>query len=93
MLEALVPNATVTGGPWYTDNEFDTEFIKLLKQACLKFIQNEVRLLFHLPVNNIEGVARAFRKARTTPGCCILYRTSRCIRRPAPCGNFSSKVE
>jgi len=30
----------LTGGPWYTDNELDTQFIELLSRACLKFIQD-----------------------------------------------------
>jgi len=30
----------LTGGPWYTDNELDTEFIKLLSTACLHYIRD-----------------------------------------------------
>ncbi|KAF4574763.1 34-kDa subunit of RNA polymerase III (C) [Pleurotus pulmonarius] len=41
MLEGLEPSIALTGGPWYTDNEFDTEFIKLLKSASLRFIQEQ----------------------------------------------------
>lgn len=40
----LEPSTAVTGGPWYTDNELDTEFIKLLSSACLKFIREKVCL-------------------------------------------------
>ncbi|KAJ3557046.1 hypothetical protein NM688_g1683 [Phlebia brevispora] len=36
----LEPSTEVTGGPWYTDKELDTEFIKLLSAACLKFIRD-----------------------------------------------------
>lgn len=43
MLEHLEPSVALTGGPWYTDNELDTEFIKLLSTACLRFIQDNVR--------------------------------------------------
>ncbi|KAI0086075.1 RNA polymerase Rpc34, partial [Irpex rosettiformis] len=42
MLFHLEPSAEMTGGPWYTDKELDTEFIKLLSQACLKFIADRV---------------------------------------------------
>lgn len=42
MLYHLEPSVDVTGGPWYTDNELDTEFIKLLSSACLRFIRDRV---------------------------------------------------
>ena len=42
MLYDLEPSSTITGGPWYTDNELDTEFIKLLMDACMKFIREKV---------------------------------------------------
>ncbi|EPQ51929.1 hypothetical protein GLOTRDRAFT_123048 [Gloeophyllum trabeum ATCC 11539] len=40
MLAHLEPSVELTGGPWYTDNELDTEFIKLLCTACLRFIRD-----------------------------------------------------
>jgi DNA-directed RNA polymerase III subunit RPC6 len=42
MLEGLEPSIALTGGPWYTDNELDTEFIEHLRGACLKFIRDVV---------------------------------------------------
>ncbi|EIN14515.1 RNA polymerase Rpc34 [Punctularia strigosozonata HHB-11173 SS5] len=42
MLYHLEPSVELTGGPWYTDNELDTEFIKLLSSACLRFIKDRV---------------------------------------------------
>ncbi|KAI0646594.1 RNA polymerase Rpc34 subunit-domain-containing protein [Trametes meyenii] len=41
MLENLQPALALTGGPWYTDKELDTEFIKLLSDVCLKFIREK----------------------------------------------------
>ncbi|OSX58243.1 hypothetical protein POSPLADRAFT_1185100 [Postia placenta MAD-698-R-SB12] len=41
MLFHLDPSVEMTGGPWYTDNELDTEFIKLLCSACLRFIREK----------------------------------------------------
>ena len=43
MLAHLEPSVELTGGPWYTDNELDTEFIKLLSTACLHYIRDCVR--------------------------------------------------
>ncbi|EPS93718.1 hypothetical protein FOMPIDRAFT_1170252 [Fomitopsis schrenkii] len=40
MLYHLDPSVEMTGGPWYTDNELDTEFIKLLCSACIRFIRD-----------------------------------------------------
>ncbi|TDL14995.1 hypothetical protein BD410DRAFT_756850 [Rickenella mellea] len=41
MLAHLEPSVDITGGPWYTDKELDTEFIKLLSSACLRFIRDK----------------------------------------------------
>ncbi|KAI6003441.1 RNA polymerase Rpc34 subunit-domain-containing protein [Pisolithus orientalis] len=38
MLAHLEPLVELMGGPWYTDNELDAEFIKLLSSACLHYI-------------------------------------------------------
>lgn len=45
MLAHLDPSVELTGGPWYTENELDTEFIRLLSTACRSFIRDRVRLL------------------------------------------------
>lgn len=51
MLSHLQPSVEITGGPWYTDNELDTEFIKLLSGAVLHYIKDRVRLpAFFLPL-------------------------------------------
>ncbi|KAI1790131.1 RNA polymerase Rpc34 subunit-domain-containing protein [Ganoderma leucocontextum] len=40
MLAHLEPSVELTGGPWYTDKELDTEFIKLLSDVCLKIVRD-----------------------------------------------------
>ncbi|KAI9061468.1 RNA polymerase Rpc34 [Trametes sanguinea] len=40
MLVNVQPAVELTGGPWYTDKELDTEFIKLLSDVCLKIVQD-----------------------------------------------------
>jgi DNA-directed RNA polymerase III subunit RPC6 len=42
MMAHLEPSVELTGGPWYTDNELDTEFIKLLCSACLRYVRERV---------------------------------------------------
>ncbi|KAF9468953.1 RNA polymerase Rpc34 [Collybia nuda] len=39
MLEGIIPSVTLTGGPWYTNHELDTHFIRHLTEACLKIIR------------------------------------------------------
>lgn len=36
MLYDLVPSRDVTGGPWYSDQEFDFEFVEALRQFLMK---------------------------------------------------------
>ncbi|KXN87880.1 putative DNA-directed RNA polymerase III subunit rpc6 [Leucoagaricus sp. SymC.cos] len=56
MLEGLEPSIALTGGPWYTDNELDTEFIQHLTDACYKFIRD---LTFPKRKEGIEGALYA----------------------------------
>lgn len=45
MLFHLTPSVEVTGGVWYTDNEFDTPFVKILLDHIYGYIANRVRLI------------------------------------------------
>jgi len=40
MMANLEPSVEITGGPWYTDNELDVEFIRMLSSACLQYIRD-----------------------------------------------------
>jgi len=40
MLANLIPSEEVTGGTWYTDQEFDAEFIEGLSRTALRFIES-----------------------------------------------------
>ena len=39
MLYDVTPSAEISGGPWYSETELDTEFIKLLCDICEKFVE------------------------------------------------------
>ncbi|CAI5949356.1 unnamed protein product, partial [Closterium sp. NIES-64] len=56
MLYELEPSREVTGGAWYTDAEFDAEFISALRQLCLTHIVK-------LGGDTLEGVVEAVRRA------------------------------
>lgn len=39
MLASLAPSVELTGGAWFSDNELDSEFIRILSMSCLQFIK------------------------------------------------------
>ena len=43
MLYDLTPDESVTGGAWYSDQDFESEFVQVLNQQCLKFLEQKVR--------------------------------------------------
>jgi len=42
MLHDLTPDESLTGGAWYSDQDFESEFVEVLSQHCLKFLQQKV---------------------------------------------------
>ncbi|XP_064602738.1 DNA-directed RNA polymerase III subunit RPC6-like isoform X2 [Liolophura sinensis] len=41
MLYNLEPDRTVTGGAWYSDQDFESEFVEVLNQQCFKYLQQK----------------------------------------------------
>mmetsp|Transcript_8655 Transcript_8655/g.23255 ORF Transcript_8655/g.23255 Transcript_8655/m.23255 type:complete len:285 (-) Transcript_8655:628-1482(-) len=41
MAYELEPSRELTGGAWYTENQFDAAFIDALRDACMQFIQRK----------------------------------------------------
>lgn len=41
MLYNLEPDASVTGGAWYSDQDFEAEFVDILNQQCFKFLNQK----------------------------------------------------
>mmetsp|Transcript_31278 Transcript_31278/g.99768 ORF Transcript_31278/g.99768 Transcript_31278/m.99768 type:complete len:291 (+) Transcript_31278:254-1126(+) len=41
MLFELEPSREITGGAWYTEHEFDSEFIEVLRDMCHRYIVKE----------------------------------------------------
>lgn len=44
MLAHLEPSVDITGGPWFSENELDTEFIEELCNVVHRFISSKVLL-------------------------------------------------
>ncbi|GAA6052220.1 hypothetical protein JCM3770_000803 [Rhodotorula araucariae] len=40
MLAGIQPSVELTGGPWFTDNELDTELVDMLKKVVFKFLND-----------------------------------------------------
>ena len=38
MLFELEPDHSVTGGAWYSDQDFESEFVEILNQQCYRFV-------------------------------------------------------
>lgn len=45
MLKGLEPAIELTGGPWYTDNAWDTAYVENNMKAILMHIQDLVSLI------------------------------------------------
>ena len=45
MLFELEPDRSVTGGAFYSEQEFESEFVDILTSQCHKFLQNKVSIL------------------------------------------------
>eukprot|EP00271_Cylindrocystis_brebissonii_P005068 TRINITY_DN17008_c0_g2_i1.p1 TRINITY_DN17008_c0_g2~~TRINITY_DN17008_c0_g2_i1.p1 ORF type:complete len:210 (-),score=47.15 TRINITY_DN17008_c0_g2_i1:119-748(-) len=59
MLAELEPSREITGGAWYSDQEFDSEFIGVLREQILEYIRKEA------PVT-LEQVADRVRRSGVT---------------------------
>lgn len=42
MLAELTPDESVTGGAWYSDQDFESEFVEILNDHCYKFLEQKV---------------------------------------------------
>lgn len=42
MLFNLQPDQSVTGGAWYSENHFESEFVEILNQQCYRFLQHKL---------------------------------------------------
>ena len=46
MLSELTPDESVTGGAWYSDQDFESEFVEILNDHCYKFLEQKVCCVF-----------------------------------------------
>lgn len=41
MLYNLEPDKSLTGGAWYSDQDFESEFVGILSQQCFRYLQQK----------------------------------------------------
>lgn len=58
MLYNLEPDRSVTGGAWYSDQDFESEFVEVLNQQCFKYLEQRVSPVKTDTVLNISSVKR-----------------------------------
>jgi len=44
MLYGVQPDRSVTGGSWYTDQDFDSQFVDTLIMMCHRFLEQKVHV-------------------------------------------------
>jgi len=44
MLYNLEPDQSLTGGAWYSDQDFESEFVEILNQQCFSFLQQKAEM-------------------------------------------------
>jgi len=52
MLFDVEPDRSVTGGSWYSDQDFESEFVQILHQQCLKFLKQKIEVAVKMHGNN-----------------------------------------
>lgn len=52
MLYDLEPDRSVTGGSWYSDQDFESEFVQVLHQQCLKFLKQKISIALKMHPND-----------------------------------------
>ena len=42
MLYEMTPDPTITGGTWYSDHEFEAEFVRVLNEQCARLLEERL---------------------------------------------------
>lgn len=42
MLYEMTPDPSITGGTWYSDQEFEAEFVRVLNEQCAQFLNDRL---------------------------------------------------
>lgn len=60
MLYNLDPDSSVTGGAWYSDQDFESEFVDVLNQQCYKFLQQKAQKVEDMKIDPLAKQNASF---------------------------------
>ncbi|KAL0869091.1 hypothetical protein ABMA27_007398 [Loxostege sticticalis] len=63
MLYNLEPDRSVSGGAWYQDQDFESEFVDILNRQCLRFLQQRADKIKNNPRGPIIGRTQSYATA------------------------------
>ncbi|KAI5643054.1 RNA polymerase rpc34 subunit domain-containing protein [Phthorimaea operculella] len=63
MLYNLEPDRALTGGAWYQDQDFESEFVDILNRQCLRFLQQRADKIKNNPRGPIVGRTQSYATA------------------------------
>ncbi|CAG4957563.1 probable DNA-directed RNA polymerase III subunit RPC6 [Colias croceus] len=63
MLYNLEPDRSVSGGAWYQDQDFESEFVDILNRQCLRFLQQRADKIKNNPRGPIVGRTQSYATA------------------------------
>ncbi|XP_059053261.1 DNA-directed RNA polymerase III subunit RPC6 [Achroia grisella] len=63
MLYNLEPDRSISGGAWYQDQDFESEFVDILNRQCLRFLQQRADQIKNNPRGPILGRTQSYATA------------------------------
>lgn len=63
MLYNLEPDRSISGGAWYQDQDFESEFVDILNRQCLRFLQQRADKMKNNPRGPIVGRTQSYATA------------------------------
>ncbi|XP_013184560.1 DNA-directed RNA polymerase III subunit RPC6 isoform X1 [Amyelois transitella] len=63
MLYNLEPDRSISGGAWYQDQDFESEFVDVLNRQCFKFLQQRADKIKNNPQGPIVGRTQSYATA------------------------------
>ena len=60
MLYNLDPDSSVTGGAWYSNQDFESEFVDVLNQQCYKFLQQKAQKVQDMKIDPLAKQNASF---------------------------------
>ncbi|XP_052756421.1 probable DNA-directed RNA polymerase III subunit RPC6 [Galleria mellonella] len=63
MLYNLEPDRSISGGAWYQDQDFESEFVDILNRQCLRFLQQRADNIKNNPRGPIVGRTQSYATA------------------------------